>query len=107
MKIILLTFIFLVTTWANAQKGETTLYFKNGDTISGTGKLKGAEFIKFKHKKGTPYRQISFKNLYRADVILKDTVISYRLFPIVNKGGKRKNTISYWSIRKWGGQFIY
>ncbi len=86
--------LFIAINFGSAQKGESKLYFKNGDTITGIGKLKGAEFIKFKAEKGGRYEQISFKDLFKADITLKlkekDTTISYSLFPIVKKNGEQK-----------------
>ncbi|MBJ2176347.1 hypothetical protein JBL43_18995 [Aureibaculum sp. A20] len=90
IRIIFLMFLFLITKSINAQKGDTVLYFKNGDTISGYGRLKGAEFIKFKKDKKGGYKTISFNNLNKADVKIKDTIISYKLFPITKKNGKAK-----------------
>ena len=90
MKILFLVLTFFFTSWMSAQKGDATLYFKNGDTISGIGKLKGAEFIKFRKNKKDSYKLIGFDKLHKADVANEDTIVSFALFPIVKKNGKVK-----------------
>ena len=90
MRILIFMLLCFVSKSMNAQQGETVLYFKNGDTISGYGKLKGADEIKFRKDKEDKYSKINFKTLEKADIKIKDTIISYKLFPITKKNGKEK-----------------
>ncbi|MGO3707436.1 MAG: hypothetical protein ACTJGD_10040 [Mesonia hippocampi] len=90
MKILMFVLLFFISKSINAQRGDTVLYFKNGDTISGYGILKGADEIKFRKDKKDKYKKINFKTLEKADIKIKDTIISYKLFPITKKNGKEK-----------------
>ena len=87
-----LIFLLFITAFLNAQSGDTVLYFKNGDTIKGTGTLKGAKEINFKKEDTSEKIKFSFDILEKAEIKLNDTVtITYRLFPIRKKNGKPKD----------------
>lgn len=91
MKNLLLIFLIFFTALLNAQNGETVLYFKNGDTVKGTGALKGAKYINFKEENTSKKINLSFDDLEKAEMKLNDTVvITYRLFPITKKNGEPK-----------------
>lgn len=91
MKKIFLIFFILLTTFVEAQNGETILYFKNGNTVVGTGFLKGEKYINFKKENTSKKVKFSFDIIDKADIKLNDSVtITYRLFPITDKNGKPK-----------------
>lgn len=87
-----LIILLLIFNTSNAQKGITRIHFKNGESQRGIGKLKGAEYILFKTDKKYPYQLISFHDLKKADMILNDIPISYKIFPIKKKNGKLKDS---------------
>ncbi len=84
-------FLILFTALLNAQNGETVLYFKSGDTVRGTGSLKGAKYINFKKENTSKKIKFSFDVLKKAEIKVNDTLtLTYRLFPIVKKNGSIK-----------------
>jgi len=89
-KIVIIIILFIGVS-VQGQKGDVTLFFKNGEVFSGSGKLKGAHFIKFTPASGGGSKTIHFEELTKAEMMDSEgEKITYALWPIVKKNKKPK-----------------
>lgn len=76
--------IFLSST-LYAQRTKAILFFKDGTQITGLGKLKGANKVKFRKTRKDKAKKYDFKNLEKVKIYEADDIITYVYLKIKGK----------------------
>ncbi len=80
--------LFLSST-IHAQRTKAVLYFKDGTQITGLGKLKGANKVKFRKTRKDKAKKYDFKNLEKVKIYEADDINTYVYLKVKDKNHYR------------------
>lgn len=80
--------LFLGSTM-HAQRTKAILYFKDGTQITGLGKLKGANKVKFRKTRKDKAKKYDFKNLEKVKIYEADDINTYVYLKVKDKNHYR------------------
>jgi len=82
--IILIICVFTTLSVLQAQKTKAVIYFKNGDTIAGLGKIKGNS-VKYRKNRKEKSSKLHFSKLERVKIYYTDEITSYVYLKVKNQ----------------------